>query len=197
VDMRRGMGRGTGRSGYYNLTYADPHIHSLSARGISTYSQVLLSASMVSQFNVSKYSTQNFIINNDNIFDSKDRWTGERPDVMRFMWHPETNDFILSGNRQHANLLHSHKVVEKKDVPKFDEWVRGIYSRKTNTIYLRPYFNRPDPYTEFNVRFEKQSVRSQERLLRKLVEQGVPKDSMVVFNTDNARLQEKEGSILW
>lgn len=35
--MRKGLGKGTGNVGYYNLVPIDSHIHSLSARGIKSY----------------------------------------------------------------------------------------------------------------------------------------------------------------
>lgn len=35
--MRKGLGKGTGKIGYYNLAPMDSHIHSLSAKGVVTY----------------------------------------------------------------------------------------------------------------------------------------------------------------
>lgn len=35
--MRKGLCRGSGRRGYYNVLVRDPYIHSLSARGVKTY----------------------------------------------------------------------------------------------------------------------------------------------------------------
>jgi hypothetical protein len=37
MNTRRGMGKGTGKIGYYNLAPMDAHIHSLSAKGVKTY----------------------------------------------------------------------------------------------------------------------------------------------------------------
>jgi hypothetical protein len=37
MNTRRGMGKGTGKIGYYNLAPMDAHIHSLSAKGVKSY----------------------------------------------------------------------------------------------------------------------------------------------------------------
>ena len=40
MNMRKGLGKGKGK-GYYNIVPMDSHIHSLSAKGVKTYSSVV------------------------------------------------------------------------------------------------------------------------------------------------------------
>jgi hypothetical protein len=64
-------------------------------------------------------------------------WKGEfgnmAPDVIRWIWNPQTGEMIINAHDNHAQM------VPRKS--KFGEWVRGFYLPARKMVLVRPYFN--------------------------------------------------------
>ena len=100
----------------------------------------------------------------------------------RIMWNPKTGE-ILYGDESHADLLR-HKG---KDL-NINHWVRGIYSKKGNTLYVRHYFNPLSTYAEFTSKDFETSERLQKRFINRL---RLPKDVKVEYNATNEKLRQE------
>jgi len=62
--------------------------------------------------------------------------------IIRWIWHPVSGDFILGENSeigQHSSMMPSRSEMENP--PKFQEWVRGFWIPREKKIIIRPYFN--------------------------------------------------------
>ncbi len=94
------------------------------------------------------FAKRNMIIDTNNILKSMDRWNRNPDKELKFMWHPKDNLFLLSTalNDHSSQLIMSKKAGETNR--HFDEFVRGIYSPKLNTVFIRTYGTEDSIYTE-------------------------------------------------
>ncbi len=147
---------------------------------------------------LSEYTQRNWDIDKENILNSKPKY-GDEGDIKRFMFEPSSKTFILSGDEMHSRLLHAHKVSEPEDDEEFmfDDFIRGIYSKSKNKVFIRTWWKPDSPYDEYGVDDMDKSYEMQMRLKNQLKAMGVPEDTEVVFDIDNKQLMEEMGGRGW
>jgi len=147
---------------------------------------------------LSEFTERNWDIDEENILNSTPKY-GVDGDIKRFMFEPNKKKFIMGGDILHSLLLHSHKTNEPEDGAElhFDDFVRGIYSRKANKVFIRTWFKPSGPYDNFDADDWDASFKMQDRLAKQLKTMGVPEDVEIVYDTDNKKLNEELGGRGW
>jgi len=90
------------------------------------------------------YSVKDFLLDGEFTNGSK---------VNKFAWNFKRNIFLLCG------AVHAGALQEYREYGEYDNWVRGIYLREVNAIYLRDtvYFNE-DENKNFNILYNCKEV---------------------------------------
>jgi apolipoprotein D and lipocalin family protein len=99
----------------------------------------------------------------------------------RIMWNPKTKQFI-SGDESHSDLL------RRSTKGNINEWVRAIYDKDSNTIYVRHYFNPKSHYAEFTAKDFENSEKQQKQFIKHL---KLPKGVNVRYNSTNESLRQE------
>lgn len=97
------------------------------------------------------------------------------------MWNPRTKQFI-SGEESHSDLL------RRKGKDNINEWVRGIYDKDSNTIYVRHYWNPKSHYAEFTAKDFENSEKQQKQFIKHL---KPAKGVKVRYNSTNESLRQE------
>jgi hypothetical protein len=113
MNMRRGLGKGTGKIGYYNLAPMDSHIHSLAAKGVKSYSPI----PQMRTLNASSYDKEfydNYIIDaiSTEGYDVEAKTTKEKLQFLKRTFESEYGHMIPRVGEQKA----------------FSEWIRSLPS---------------------------------------------------------------------
>ena len=116
------------------------------------------------QLNLPFSITENWDIDENNILDSTHKQTYEP--LFKFAYHMPTNEFLImarpKGNEGHTEMIKEHSTNIKN---KFHEYVRGIWLKQKNIVYLR--FNYNEDY-----------LKATEKMLR---ENGVPETVRIIW----------------
>lgn len=115
-------------------------------------------------------------------------------DVLRWIWHPQTGQFILSASPSHALMIPSNPNGTRS---KFTEWVRGFWEPDKKRIMIRPYFNPPSTNQAMEWTDDDRTLNSIvldkiENLLRAELEPQFGKIEFV-RNVDNDKVQRLTG----
>lgn len=121
---------------------------------------------MVKKLSIPVKIHRNWLINKENIFDSRYKYSSDNQRIFKFCYQPEAKELLFDVSPTHHNIL-----ILAYGKKKFDDYVRGICFWNKKTIYLRMHEN-------------KDWLKLTKKMLR---ENGVPKNIRIVWGERAAK----------
>jgi len=109
--------------------------------------------------------------------------TCQRPDWVRWLWHPRSGDMRV------GRVIHHYEFLSKTGMPEFNEWLRGFYFPAVKLLAVRTYFVPRGPYDEFDNAHRRLDARVSNRVTT-LLRPCLP-NVEVVTGVDNAWLERR------